>query len=493
MKWNGRMVFVLVAFSMVLSSLITVTVIKGSLNTPNTSGAVAALGDAFLPGDSQNQYPKEFAKLRDAYHVIKQQYVHDVPAEKLVEGAIEGMIQSLDDPYSDYMDPESAEQYQSTLHSSFEGIGAEVTMKNGRVTIVSPYKDSPAEKAGLRPNDQIISVNGEPLEGMSLHEAVQKIRGPKGTKVTLQVIREGTSQPLTIVVVRDNIPVETVYSELIERGSTVFGKIQIAQFSTETAKRFGEELAQMEQKGIDGLIIDVRGNPGGYLKAVLDIAKTLLQENKPIVKVEYGSSSSRKEDVYYAEAAETKPYPIVVLIDNGSASASEILAAAMRENGGYKLVGEKTFGKGTVQSTVQMQDNSQIKLTIAKWLTPNGTWIHNQGIEPDVAVTQPAFFQATRLPEDRVLAFDMAGPEVKNLQLILQGLELTTGREDGYFDKQTEEAVKRFQAEKKLAVTGKVDKTTVEALHEALLEKIRDPRNDRQLQKAIDVLLQETK
>jgi carboxyl-terminal processing protease len=163
----------------------------------------------------------------------------------------------------------------------------------------------------------------------------------------------------------------------------------------------------------------------------------------------------------------------------------------MRESGGYKLVGEKTFGKGTVQSTVQMKDDSLIKLTIAKWLTPNGKWINNQGIEPDVVVRQPAYFHAARLPDNKTLSFDMADPDVKNLQLILQGLGLDPGRQDGYFDKRTEEAVKRFQAEQRLAVTGRVDQATVEALHTALLEKIRDPQNDLQLQKAIEVLKQQ--
>ncbi|UFJ40004.1 S41 family peptidase [Brevibacillus humidisoli] len=490
MRWNGRLVFLLVAFSMVISSMFTITVVKGSLNSP-TSGAIAALGDAFLPGSGQSQYPKEFAKLHDAYNVIKSQYVQDVPADQLVEGAIEGMIQSLEDPYSAYMDPESAGEYNNALHSSFQGIGAEVTMKNGRVTIVSPYKDSPAEKAGLRPNDQVISVNGESLEGLSLHEAVEKIRGPKGTKVTLEVVREGTAQPLTIVVTRDEIPVETVYGERLKSGSFAFGKIQIAQFSTETAARFQEEVNRLEGEGIDGLIIDVRGNPGGYLKAVVDITKTLLPDKKPIVKIEYGKGSSKQGDTYNAEASELKPYPIVVLTDKGSASASEILAAAMRESGGYKLVGEKTFGKGTVQSTVQMEDDSLIKLTIAKWLTPNGDWINNKGIEPDVAVQQPEYFNAARLPDNKALTFDLAGPEVKNLQVILKGLGLDPGREDGYFDKRTEEAVKQFQKEHKLSVTGKVDQATVEALHEALLEKIRDPQNDLQLQRAIEVLKQQ--
>ncbi len=489
MKWNGRTVFVLVLVCMIASSLGTMAAVKGTPSLPNTAEAVATAGNLLSFGGGQ-EYPKEFAKLYNAYEIIKKQYVTDVPDQKLIDGAIQGMIGSLDDPYSDYMDPVSADEFNSSLHSSFQGIGAEVTMQNGRVTVVSPFKGSPAELAGIRPNDQILSVNGESLEGLDLQKAVMKIRGPKGSKATLKILRPGVTEPLTIVVVRDEIPIETVRSEVIQKGGRTFGKMEISQFASDTAKHFNQQLADLEKQGIQGLVIDVRGNPGGYLTAVKEIGESLIPHHGVIVKITYGDKSKEVEE-YRSKAEEAKPYPIVLLVNGGSASASEILAGALKESGGYKLVGEKTFGKGTVQNTVELEDKSQLKLTIAKWLTPKGEWIHKKGIEPDYKVEQPAYFKATQLPQDKVLALDMNGVDVKNLQLILEGLKLSPGRDDGYFDAKTEASVKEFQKQNKLPVTGKVDRATAQAMEQALLKQIRDPQNDLQLQKALDVLTQQ--
>lgn len=491
MKWNGRTVFALLLVSMIASSMLTMAFVRGTDHVASQGLITSAAGNLFAPGD-KGAYPEQFDKLRDAYNVIKREYIQDIPDQQLIEGAIKGMIETLEDPYSDYMDPKTAQEFNSSLDSTFQGIGAEVTLQNGRVTIVSPFKGSPAEKAGLRPNDQILSVNGESLEGLDLHEAVQKIRGPKGSKAVLEVLRPGVSEPMTVVCIRDDIPIETVYSEVITRGAVKYGKIEIAQFSADTAKHFAEQLAELEKQGIQGLLIDVRGNPGGYLLAVKEIGQQLIPNKATIVKVVYGGKDKAEEEIR-STATEAKPYPIVVLIDKGSASASEILAGAMRDSGGYKLVGETSFGKGTVQNTVEMQDKSQIKLTIAKWLTPKGEWVHEKGIEPDVKVAQPAYFQATQLPLDKVLKRDMTGAEVKNLQVILEGLKLSPGRQDGYFDARTEQAVKQFQQARKLPVTGTVDQATAAALQEAILAEIRNPQNDTQLQKALDVLEQQRK
>jgi carboxyl-terminal processing protease len=483
MRWNGRTVTALVLVSMMASSLFTMAFLKG---------AAPAASILNVGAGSSQEYPKEFSKLHEAFEIIKREYIETMPEDKLIEGAIDGMIKTLDDPYSDYMDPDAAKEFNESLDSTFQGIGAEVTLQNGRVTIVSPFKGSPAEKAGLRPNDQILSVNGESLEGLDLYRAVQKIRGPKGSKAVLNVLRPGVSEPMTIVCIRDDIPIETVYSEVIPKGTKKFGKIEITQFSAETAKHFGEQLANLEKQGIDGLVIDVRGNPGGYLLAVKEIGQLLIPNQGTIVKIVYGDNAKGEEEIR-STTDKAKPYPIVVLVDNGSASASEILAGAMRESGGYKLVGEKTFGKGTVQNSVELKDKSQIKLTIAKWLTPKGEWIHKKGIEPDYKVEQPAYFKATQLPQDKVLQRDMTGPEVKNLQEILMGLGLSPGRNDGYFDSKTEEAVKRFQTAKKLPVSGKVDQKTGAAIQEAILAEIRNPKNDNQLQKALQVLEEQAK
>ncbi|EJL46847.1 peptidase S41 [Brevibacillus agri] len=486
MRWKGRTVLALVLISMVASSFLTIAMMKTSASANATqNGALTASTGAVFSGGSE--YPQEFKKLYEAFTAIKKDYIQTVTNEQLVEGAIGGMVGALEDPYSDYMDPKSAEEFTSTLHSTFQGIGTEVTMQNGRVTVVSPFKGSPAERAGLRPNDQILSVNGESLEGLDLHQAVTKIRGPKGTKAVLKVVRAGVAEPLNIVCIRDDIPIETVNSQIIEKNGVKVGVIGITQFSTETAKHFKEQLASLEKTGIGGLVIDVRGNPGGYLLAVKEIGEVLVPKKGVIVAIEYGAGGQQKEE-YRSTTDAAKPYPIAVLINGGSASASEILAGAMRDSGNYKLVGEKSFGKGTVQSTMEMTDKSQLKLTIAKWVTPSGEWIHKKGIEPDFKVAQPDYFNATQLPADKELARDMAGADVKNLQLILTGLKLSPGRDDGYFDEKTEQAIKQFQTAKKLPVTGKVDAATRSQLEESLRETMRKPENDLQLQKALDVV-----
>ena len=212
----------------------------------------------------------------------------------------------------------------------------------------------------------MIKVNGVSLEGMTLNEAVMKIRGPKGTKAKLEVVRPGHSEILHITVIRDEIPIETVDAQMMKGG---IGKIEISQFAEDTAKDFAEALKKMEGQGMKGLIIDLRGNPGGLLPAVLEIAEDLVPGEKPIMFTE-DKRGQRVE--YKSKLKEPKPYPIVVLIDKGSASASEILAAALKESGGYTLVGQTTFGKGTVQTAKDFNDGSNLKLTMAKWLTPKG-------------------------------------------------------------------------------------------------------------------------
>lgn len=452
---------------------------KFGLNAPTKS----------VPGTSQ-QNPADMQKINEVYGLIKENYLEDVEDQKLVDGAINGMLNALEDPYSVYMDQESAKQFTESINSAFEGIGAEVTMEGGKVTIVSPFKGSPAEKSGLRTKDQIVSVNGESLEGLDLHEAVLKIRGPKGTAAQLQIARPGVLDPLTIKVVRDEIPIETVYSETMEKNGKKIGKLEVTQFSTETGQHFKQELEKLEAAKIDGLIIDLRGNPGGLLNIVIDMAKLIVPKDGVILQVE---DPNGKREVVKSTLEAKKSYPITILIDKGSASASEIMAGALKENG-YTLVGETSFGKGTVQNTVELGDQSQVKMTIAKWLTPSGNWIHKKGIEPNVKIDQPKYFKAAPISlEHGALKFDQTGEPVRNLQLILEGIGFPTGRSDGYYDEKTVTAVKTFQKLNKLPLTGQVDEKTAALLQEQLVVKMKEPANDMQLQAAIQVLEKQVK
>jgi carboxyl-terminal processing protease len=430
---------------------------------------------------------EEMKKVQQAYELIKSRYVEKVDDDKLIEGAIQGMISTLNDPYSVYMDEETSQQFTQSLDSSFEGIGAEVSMIDGKVTIVAPIKNSPAEKAGLKPNDQILKVNGESLEGLDLYEAVLKIRGKKGTTVQLDILRPGVKEVIKVKVVRDEIPIETVYDSVETYNGKKVGYLEVTSFSENTAQDFKKKLAKLEAEHIDGLIIDVRGNPGGYLQSVEEILKQFIPKDKPYVQIEERDGDKQR---FYSDLTKKKPYPIAVLIDKGSASASEILAGAMKEAGGYKLVGETSFGKGTVQQAIPMGDGSNIKLTLYKWLTPDGHWIHKKGIKPDVEVKQPDYFHVSPLHIEKTLAFDMNNEQIKNAQQMLKGLGFDPGRTDGYFSKKTEAAVKAFQKANKLPQTGKMDKNTAEVLQAKVMDAIRNKDHDVQLKTAMKVLFQ---
>lgn len=432
--------------------------------------------------ESSTKEAAEWGKIEQAYQLILHQYIKQVSGEQLIEGAIQGMVATLKDPYSVYMDKKTAEQFKETLDSSFVGIGTEIGMEDGKIIIVSPYKDSPAEKAGLKPKDEILKVDGQSVDGLDLYETRLRIRGEKGTTVTLDIKRPGVSNPITFQIVRSQIPLDTVFSSIKEEGAKQIGYIELTSFSQNTASDFKKQLKNLELEGIDGLVIDVRGNPGGLLSSVQEIAGEFITKDQPFLQI---AERTGKTQAFYTKLKKKKPYPIAVLINGGSASASEILAGAMEEAGHYPLIGEKTFGKGTVQQAVPMGDGSNIKLTLYKWLTPEGHWIHQKGIEPTIQVHQPSFFNVHPISVEKTFKRDMNDDQIQYAQAILKGLGFETGREDGYYDGQTELAVKAFQKLNGLDVTGQLDRQTAAQLESNILEKIKDQANDVQMLTAI--------
>jgi carboxyl-terminal processing protease len=445
-------------------------------------------------GQVESELPNEelLEKFEKALGIIHEQYVDEVNEQELIEGAIEGMLRALDDPYSVYMDQETATQFMESLGSHFEGIGAEVSMTDGKVTIVAPFRESPAEKAGLQPNDKIIEIDGNSIEGLSLYEAVLQIRGEKGTTVNLTIERAGSSDLFNVPVERGLIPIETVRKDLIERDGMKIGLLEITSFSEDTAARFQEQLEELESEGIDGLMIDVRGNPGGYLNAVEDIGKLIIPGGQPIVQIENREGEKVR---YMSNLDERKPYPIVGITDRASASASEILSAALIEAGDYDVVGEKTFGKGTVQQTIKLGDGSEIKLSLFRWLTSDGNDINGEGVMPTVEVKQPDYFYTAPISinEEGPLRIDMMSEQIKNAQIMLKGLGYETGRTDGYFDEQTKQAVIAFQRAEELEPTGEIDEDTAALIQQQIVEKARDKENDLQLQTAIELVIKQTK
>ena len=479
MLFRGRTVTAMLILTALASVLVTLTAAERWLLAG--SGAETPAGAA--PSESEGLTEREAARLNEVLDMIERKYYIPVDRKKLLDSAIRGMFEALDDPYSAYLDESEAEQLADSIEGSFSGIGARLQVRGGKVIVESALRDSPAERAGLLPRDVILSVNGHSLVGVDLNEAVNLIRGPKGTKAKLVVQREGAGKPFQLILVRDEIDLESVFSRLTPDG---IGIIEIRQFALNSLERFKEKLGELEAAGMKALVIDVRNNPGGPLPAVVSIAQLFIPKGEPVVQVENRQGG---REVTVSQGTK-KPYPVAVLINRGSASAAEVLAAALQESANALLIGEQSFGKGTVQVSYESEvdEGSQIKLTIAKWLTPSGRWIHEEGIVPDVTVEQPDYFKVARLSRERTLARDTIAEDVKNLQIMLRALGFSPGRTDGYFDESTEEALKSFQRDAGLPPTGRTDEATADQLEQRMRDMITDPANDWQLNRALQVL-----
>jgi len=305
----------------------------------------------------------------------------DVPNNELIYGAIDGLTQSLDDPYTIFMKPSDAKKFNEDISGAFSGIGAEIGIRESKLLIISPLKNSPAERAGLKSGDYIVAIDETSSSGLSLDEAVKLIRGELGTNVNLLILRDGFSEPKDFKITRENISVPTLDWE-IKDGSIMY--VQLYSFNQNADIAFYNAMTSALRRGIRGIVLDLRNNPGGYLEVSVDMAGWFLDRGKLVV-AEESRTGARQE--FYARGNEAlKKIPTVVLVNEGSASASEILAGALRDQRGIKLVGEKTFGKGTVQQLKELSDGSLLKLTVAHWLLPGGLTIEGNGLEPDYKI-----------------------------------------------------------------------------------------------------------
>jgi carboxyl-terminal processing protease len=419
----------------------------------------------------------EFSKLYLAYDKLEEEYYKEVDEDAVINGAINGMIDALEDPYSDYMNRDEASQFNENISSSFQGIGAEIQEKDGYINIVSPIKNSPAEKAGLMPNDKVLAVDGKDIKGYSASEAVLLIRGSKGTEVTLSIQR-GTNAQMEVTIVRDDIPIETVYAEMLD---DQVAHIIISSFSTNTYDELLTAIDSMEEEGMKALVLDVRQNPGGLLSSAIDISNLFVEEGKNLLQIEIQGD----KEVTVATPGSRVKVPVTLIIDEGSASASEILAGALSESANVPLVGLNSFGKGTVQTVNDLPDGSNIKITTAKWLTPDGNWIHDVGILPDHVVEYPSYAMLPPLDTAITLKKNQSSEAVQTAEEMLKAVGYDVGVVDGNFDEQMNTAVKKFQSDNKLAVSGDIDGETSFLLMDQLRAKILE--EDPQLIKAQEI------
>ena len=300
----------------------------------------------------------------------------------MIYGAISGMVKSLKDPYTVFLSPEEAKKFEEDISGFVEGIGAEIGIRKGQLVSIAPLEDTPADRAGLRAGDKIIKIDETITIDLTLDQAVTLIRGPRGTPVTLHILRDDwdTSKPIEII--RNVIAIPTLKLEFEENGIAV---IKLFHFNEKAANEFADAAKRIQREGAKGLILDLRNNPGGFLEVSRDIAGWFIERGKIVTTEDFGG---KKEKIEYRSSgnASLASLPTIVLINQGSAAASEILAGALRDHLHIKLVGEKTFGKGSVQELEKLRDGSSLKVTVAKWLTPNGILINDTGLEPDVVV-----------------------------------------------------------------------------------------------------------
>jgi carboxyl-terminal processing protease len=323
-----------------------------------------------------------FKPFWETWTLVHDQYV-DQPVDDvaLMQGAIRGMLAALGDQHTSYMDPQEFKDANADLNGSYEGIGAYVDTTADYLTIITPITGSPAEKAGLKPGDKIIAIDGEDMTGVTAELARRKVLGPAGTKVTLTILRAGVEKPFDVEITRDQIVIPTVESKMLDQGVAY---VKINSFGDTTAADLHSALEELMKENPRGLILDLRNNPGGYLTTAITVASEFIGDGV-IMTEEYGDG---KQNIYKAETGGAAlNIPMVVLVNEGSASASEIVAGAIQDRGRGKLIGVKTYGKGSVQIwTPLADDQGAVRITIAKWLTPNGRLIHKLGLEPDVAI-----------------------------------------------------------------------------------------------------------
>ncbi len=318
------------------------------------------------------------------WRILADKYVdeHSINQQDMVYGAIKGMVSALDDPYTAYMTPDETKEFNQNLEGKLEGIGAELTVKDKSLVVVSPLKDSPAEKAGLKPEDIVYKIDGNLTSEMTLFDAIMKIRGPKGTNVTLTIIRMDKDEPFDITITRASVEIESVSME--DKKNGIF-YISINQFNDNTMPEFYDKVNQLLLKEPKGLILDLRNNGGGYLDIAVDILSELLKGQKEAVTIKQRLSSD-DETLYVSGKPHLADVPVAVLINHGSASASEIVAGAIQDHKRGILIGEQSFGKGSVQEVDKLSDGSSLRVTIAKWYTPKGNNIDKVGIKPDMIV-----------------------------------------------------------------------------------------------------------
>lgn len=385
-----------------------VLIVVTAFGTFVASNTVAiSVGNKVVIAQEDFEKFKSLEKLLGLKEYIKGYYVEGAEDNKLIEGAIKGMFESLGDPYSVYMTKDEFRNFNESTKGSYGGIGVIVTRsEDGYVTVVAPIEDTPGERAGLKTNDKIIKVDDKDVIGIDLEAAVTLMKGKKGTQVILTVMRDNVKEPQEFKIIREDIILKTVKSNMMENN---IGYIRISMFDEDTGAEFRKALNALKSKDMKGLIVDLRQNPGGFINQCVEVADELLDEGLVV----YTEDKAKKREDYKSKRGKLE-VPFVVLIDEGSASASEIVSGAVKDRKAGLLIGVKTFGKGLVQSIEQLKDGSGMKLTTQKYYTPNGISINKVGIQPDIEVKALEIREGQKPEDVKDVQLDRAVKELLN-------------------------------------------------------------------------------
>jgi carboxyl-terminal processing protease len=404
---------------------------------------------------------EELKSFTQSLELVKRNYVEDPDSKELIEGAIRGMISNLD-PHSSYMPERAFKEMNMDIKGEFQGVGIQIGVKNQQLTVIAPIEDTPAFRAGLAASDKILKINDEWTKDMSIEQAVDKMRGPKGTQVRLLIIREGWDKPREFKITRDVIKVQSVKSKMLDNE---IGYLKIIQFQGQTGQEVEKALKGLESKGMKKLILDMRNNPGGILDASVDVSSMFLPKDKLVVYLQ-GRQASDRRDYLTSGSLMTRDYPMVVLVNTGSASASEIVAGALQDSKRAVIVGTQSFGKGSVQTVFPLEGGGGIRLTTAKYYTPSGRSIQNVGITPDIEVKLPT----VKEPKDG-----------ESVHVVVR-------------EKDLERHLKNDTVKEEKKKKGKKEEPAPAVEEEFPMEMVpKDEKEDIQIQKAIEVLKQALK
>lgn len=401
MNSSGKRIPTILVAVLLIGAVFYAGYFVGQRNRPAIEKVTALEGLEGTKPPPEIEVKTDFSPFWSAWNVLNEKYVSyatTTTEQEKVWGAINGLAGSLKDPYTVFLPPDENKLFESEISGNFEGVGMEIGIKDEVLTVIAPLKGTPAERAGIRPGDKILKINDEVSSSMKVEQAVKLIRGKRGTEVRLTLIREGKKEPFEVRVVRDVIDIPTIDTE-IKSGKTAGGEeggpgvlqdgvfvIKLYNFSANAPRMFRDALRTFVLSGSNKLLLDLRGNPGGFLEAAVDIASWFLPAGKPVVIEDFGKKGGRRVHRSRGYDVFNDALRMVILVNNGSASASEILAGALREHGKAKLVGVKTFGKGSVQELVKLTPETSLKVTVARWLTPNNLSISEGGLSPDIEV-----------------------------------------------------------------------------------------------------------